>query len=77
MKFLSVILTFVGYMLLYAAVAAGGKFAKNPWQGVLQDAYEVAATEGSGSTSGDSTPSAPAPKTDPLWVAILKATLGF
>ncbi len=39
MKFLAIILTFAGYTLIYAATAKGGKFATDPWNGVLFDAY--------------------------------------
>lgn len=30
---------FAGYTLIYAAVAAGGKFAATPWEALRQDAY--------------------------------------
>ena len=39
MKFLATILTFIGYVLVYAGVANGGKFATQPWMGILNDAY--------------------------------------
>lgn len=39
MKFLAIILTFSGYTLVYAAVASQGKFATDPWAGVIFDAY--------------------------------------
>lgn len=39
MKFLATILVFGGYALVYASVAAGGKFATEPWLGLVQDAY--------------------------------------
>ena len=39
MRFLSTLLMFGGYMLVYAAVAAGGKFATEPWAGLFADAY--------------------------------------
>lgn len=40
MGFLSVALTFTGYVLVYAAVAKQGRFATQPLAGVFQDAYE-------------------------------------
>jgi hypothetical protein len=40
---------FIGYTLVYAAVANGGKFALNPWQALYKDAY---ADGTSGSSSG-------------------------
>jgi len=40
MGFLSVTLTFIGYTLVYAAVANKGRFATTPWAGVFRDAYE-------------------------------------
>lgn len=39
MGFLSVALVFVGYTLVYAATANHGRFATNPWTGVVADAY--------------------------------------
>lgn len=39
MKFLSALLIFAGYMLVYAATAAQGKFATEPWAGLFADAY--------------------------------------
>lgn len=39
MKFLSVLLLLGGYILVYAAIAGGGKFAVQPWQGLFRDAY--------------------------------------
>lgn len=30
---------FLGYMLVYAAVADGGKFATDPWSSLWADAY--------------------------------------
>lgn len=30
---------FVGYTLVYAAVANGGKFAESPWRALREDAY--------------------------------------
>ena len=41
MGFLAVTLSFVGYVLIYAATANHGTFALSPWNGVLADAYEV------------------------------------
>lgn len=34
---------FIGYVLVYAAVAKGGRFATEPWLGVSEDAYEMPA----------------------------------
>lgn len=39
MKFLSTLLWFGGYLLVYAAVANGGRFAAEPWEGLFNDAY--------------------------------------
>lgn len=39
MKVLPIVLAFSGYVLIYAAVAAGGKFATEPWAGLFADAY--------------------------------------
>lgn len=39
MKPLPIVLIFSGYILVYAAVAAGGKFATEPWAGLFYDAY--------------------------------------
>jgi hypothetical protein len=41
MGFLSVSLTFVGYVLVYASVANHGRFALVPWAGATQDAYDA------------------------------------
>lgn len=40
MGMLGVTLAFVGYVLVYAAVANHGKFALSPWDGLTGDAYE-------------------------------------
>ncbi len=42
MKFVSTFLLFFGYMLVYAAVAASGKFATEPWASLFADAYTEA-----------------------------------
>jgi len=39
MKALYALLIFGGYMLIYAATAKQGKFATEPWAGLLADAY--------------------------------------
>lgn len=39
MKFLGILFVFFGYVLVYAAVAAGGKFATEPWAALFADAY--------------------------------------
>jgi hypothetical protein len=38
-QFVGILLVFGGYVLVYAAVAAGGKFAADPWAGLYGDAY--------------------------------------
>lgn len=40
MGVLGVGLAFIGYVLCYAATANHGKFALNPWNGIMGDAYE-------------------------------------
>lgn len=42
MKFISTLLMFFGYVLLYSATAAGGKFATDPWVSLYADAYTEA-----------------------------------
>ena len=44
MRFLGTLLLFGGYVLVYASVANGGKFAAEPWAGVFTDAYPVLTT---------------------------------
>lgn len=39
MKSLSALLIFIGYTLIYAAIANQGKFATDPWAGLYADAY--------------------------------------
>jgi hypothetical protein len=39
MRFLGVGMIFAGYTLLYAAVAAGGVLATDPWAALYIDAY--------------------------------------
>ena len=39
MRLSGTLLLFGGYMLVYAAVAAGGKYATEPWAGLYADAY--------------------------------------
>lgn len=39
MNLLGIGLGFVGYVLVYAAVANHGRFATSPWAGVIGDAY--------------------------------------
>lgn len=36
-------LLFSGYLLVYAAVAHAGAFAKEPWRGLYEDAYSASA----------------------------------
>lgn len=50
MRFLGTLLVFAGYVFVYASVAAGGKFATEPWAGLFADAYTGAQI--TGSTSG-------------------------
>lgn len=62
MGLLSVSLTFVGYLLVYASVANHGKFAKEPWLGVTSDAYEApdaSSNSGAPPTGGSSSNSSP------------------
>lgn len=40
MAFLGTLFVFGGYILVYASVARGGKFATDPWAGLYADAYE-------------------------------------
>jgi len=37
---ITLVCLFFGYMLVYASTAAHGRFATNPWGGVLHDAYK-------------------------------------
>ena len=46
MRFLGVYLLLGGYVLVYAAVAGGGKFATDPWAGLFTDAYKKAPVGG-------------------------------
>lgn len=46
MKFLGTLLVFAGYVFVYASVAAGGKFATEPWAGLFADAYTGAQVTG-------------------------------
>lgn len=56
MRFLGTLVMFVGYTLIYAAVANRGKFATEPWLGLMGDAY-LPSAPGPSSASGDTTPS--------------------
>jgi hypothetical protein len=51
MKFLGTLFVFAGYVFLYSSVAAGGKFATEPWAGLFADAYTGAQIP-TGNTSG-------------------------
>lgn len=51
MKFLGTLFVFAGYVFLYASVAAGGKFATEPWASLFADAYTGAQIP-PGNTSG-------------------------
>lgn len=57
MKQLGTLLVLGGYILVYAAVANGGRLAGSPWMGVFHDAYGVDSNStGTGATT--TTPSA-------------------
>lgn len=43
MKFLGILFVFFGYVFVYASVAAGGRFATEPWAALFADAYTDAA----------------------------------
>jgi len=48
------LLILAGYTLVYAAVANGGAFASNPWNGLIASAYEApspGSSTGGGGTS--------------------------
>jgi hypothetical protein len=55
-KFLAILLGFGGYMLVYAAVAASGAFATEPWAGLFADAYGVSTSQGGFGTGSAATP---------------------
>ena len=59
MRFLSTLLVMGGYVLVYAAIANHGKFATDPWLGVLADAYQDQPTTAPSAPS----PTTPAPST--------------
>ena len=42
---------FVGYLLVYAATANGGRFATTPWEALRQDAYAAGGSSPSSSSS--------------------------
>lgn len=52
MKFITTLLLFAGYTLVYAAVAKGGAFATEPWKGLFADAYSTGGSSSSGGGSG-------------------------
>lgn len=54
------VLLFLGYSLVYAAVAAGGKFATDPWNGLFSDAYVDLGGAATGSAAGVALGNAPA-----------------
>lgn len=62
MRLLATLLILGGYTLVYAAVAKSGKFALEPWSGLLGDAYMASSTSGGASAgaAGGSAPAAPA-----------------
>jgi len=66
MKFLSTILVLGGYILIYAAVANKGKFAKQPWIGVFRDAYGVDTSTGTGATTAPSAGASTTTTTPPV-----------
>lgn len=45
---------FAGYLLVYAAVANGGKLAATPWRALVEDAYTGQSPTSSSSSSGKS-----------------------
>jgi hypothetical protein len=47
-KILGILFVFFGYVFVYASVAAGGRFATEPWAALFADAY----TDAAGSTLG-------------------------
>ena len=48
MTFLTIGTLFVGYVLVYAATANHGRFATEPWAGLLADAYTGSTSSGAG-----------------------------
>lgn len=68
MKFVAIIMTFIGYVLVYAGVANGGKFATQPWMGIIDDAYSQGSSAGAsaggsgGSASSNAGSAAPTQK---------------
>ena len=60
MSFVSSALMFIGYLLVYAAVADSGKYATQPWKGVLGDAYTDTGPQTPG-PSGPNIPQGPGP----------------
>lgn len=58
MRFVSTLLVFAGYCFVYASVAAGGRFATEPWAGLFADAYtpdSLSAVSQENITSGTAT----------------------
>jgi hypothetical protein len=72
MKLVSTLLMFIGYTLIYSAVAEGGLYAVDPWYSLIGDAYTGGsaantsnAQGGSGGSSASNTalgPLAPSPQ---------------
>lgn len=52
MAFLGTLLLFGGYMLVYAATANHGKFATEPWAGLVADAYDRTTPPPASSSTG-------------------------
>ena len=46
MRALSGVFLLLGYVLVYAATAAGGVFATDPWAGLYADAYTASSQVG-------------------------------
>lgn len=67
MRLLATLLILGGYTLVYAAVAKSGKFALEPWSGLLSDAYMagVAGSTSGGASAGAAGSSAPAAPASP------------
>lgn len=70
MGFLSVILTFIGYVLVYASTAKQGRFATSPWAGVIADAYED--PNSPGNSPGIGIPGLDAGASNPLGTGIIR-----
>ena len=52
MKFVTTLLLYAGYTLIYGAVANHGQFAWKPWMGLFADAYTGDSSGGGNGNSG-------------------------